>query len=157
MRWRPGPALWLILPLIAVAAFGVLLGFSLLRMVGIESDMRIDAERNMLWVTHQGEVAARRLSEAALLAASGAVSRDEVMLRFDILRSRLALMDEGPDLVLYFKHMMVLKGDPEYALHFNEDDALSPSQAAFAEKQLKLFDAWYADWSRQPEAQKFAA
>lgn len=96
MRWRPGPALWLILPLIAVAAFGVLLGFSLLRMVGIESDMRIDAERNMLWVAHQGEVAARRLSEAALLAASGAVGREEVLLRLDILRSRMALMDEGP-------------------------------------------------------------
>ena len=69
----------------------------------------------------------------------------------------LALMDEGPDLVLYFKHMMVLKGDAEYELHFNETDALSPSQKGFVEAQLKLFDAWYADWAAQPEARKFAA
>lgn len=61
----------------------------------------------------------------------------------------LASFDEGPDLVLFYKHMMVLKGNPEYALHFNETDKLSDSQRGYAEAQLKLFDAWYADWSRE--------
>ena len=61
-------------------------------------------------------------------------------------------------LVLYFKHLMVLKGHPEFALHFNETDALTDSQRGFAETQLKLFDAWYAGWSKQPGAvQKYAA
>ena len=60
----------------------------------------------------------------------------------------LSSFDAGPDLVLFFKHMMVLKGDAEYALHFNETDALSDSQRGYAEAQLKLFDAWYADWSK---------
>jgi 4-hydroxy-tetrahydrodipicolinate synthase len=53
---------------------------------------------------------------------------------------------------------MVLKGNPEYALHFNETDALSDSQRGYAETQLKLFDAWYAEWSRQSgTVQKYAA
>jgi hypothetical protein len=63
------------------------------------------------------------------------------------LESALAVLssfDEGPDLVLYFKHMMVLKGDKEYTLHFNETDALSDSQRGYVEAQLKLFDSWYA-------------
>ena len=69
----------------------------------------------------------------------------------------LSKVDAGPDLVLYFKHMMVLKGDAEYALHFNETDALAPSQRGFIEAQLALFDTWYADWSRGAETARFAA
>ena len=54
--------------------------------------------------------------------------------------------------------VMVLKGHPEFALQFNESDALTDSQRAFAEAQLKLFDAWYAAWSSQPDAvQTYAA
>ena len=54
--------------------------------------------------------------------------------------------------------MMVLKGNPEYRLHFNETDALSDSQRGYAEQQLELFDAWYAQWSRQPGVvQRYAA
>ncbi len=60
----------------------------------------------------------------------------------------LSSFDEGPDLVLYFKHMMVLKGHPEYRLHFNEPDTLTDSQRGYVEAQLRLFDAWYADWKK---------
>ena len=52
---------------------------------------------------------------------------------------------------------MVVKGDAEYALHFNETDVLTESQQGYVEAQLKLFDAWYADWAKQPEARKYAA
>ena len=70
----------------------------------------------------------------------------------------LSSYDEGPDLVLYYKYLMVLKGNPEYALHFNADDALSPSQRGYAEAQLKLFDGWYAAWTaRTGAARKYAA
>ena len=48
--------------------------------------------------------------------------------------------------------MMVLKGDKEYTLHFNETDALSDSQRGYVEAQLKLFDTWYAEWSKLPGA-----
>lgn len=65
----------------------------------------------------------------------------------------LSTWDEGTDLVLYYKHMMVLQGDAEYALHFNETDALTPTQQAWAESQFAQFRAWYAEWITQPGAQ----
>ena len=111
-------------------------------------------------ITGIGCVLPRELLHLAALcraAAAGDAGARRLAKELDTALHVLAKFDEGADLVLFYKHLMVLKGDPEYALHFNEDDALSPSQAAFAEKQLKLFEAWYADWSRQPEAQKFAA
>jgi dihydrodipicolinate synthase/N-acetylneuraminate lyase len=60
----------------------------------------------------------------------------------------LSSFDEGVDLVLYYKYLMVLEGNPEYSLHFNETDALSPSQRHYAETQLSLFKSWYASWSK---------
>jgi len=70
----------------------------------------------------------------------------------------LSKFDEGADLVLYFKYLMVLKGDAAYRLHFYETDALSNSQRGFAERQFALFNAWYADWSKQSGAvAKYAA
>ncbi len=59
----------------------------------------------------------------------------------------LSTFDEGVDLVLYYKHLMVLAGHPEYALHFNASDALSDSQRRYAEAQWTKFNAWYASWS----------
>jgi 4-hydroxy-tetrahydrodipicolinate synthase len=53
--------------------------------------------------------------------------------------------------------MMVLRGETAYTHHFNADDQLSASQKGFIEAQLKLFDAWYADWAKQPLARKYAA
>jgi 1-pyrroline-4-hydroxy-2-carboxylate deaminase len=52
---------------------------------------------------------------------------------------------------------MVLRGETTFTHHFNEEDQLSASQKGFIEAQLRLFDAWYADWSRQPVARKYAA
>lgn len=68
------------------------------------------------------------------------------------LESALAVLssfDEGCDLVLYYKHLMVLGGDARYALHFNESDALSEAQRRYAEAQYKLFGAWWASWSAE--------
>ncbi|MET3663238.1 dihydrodipicolinate synthase family protein [Aquamicrobium ahrensii] len=91
-------------------------------------------------------------------AARGDVEARQRALELEQALAVLSAYDEGPDLVLYFKHMMVLKGNPEYRLHFNETDALSESQRGFVEAQLSLFDSWYAEWSKQPGAvQKYAA
>lgn len=60
----------------------------------------------------------------------------------------LSSFDEGPDLVLFYKHLMVLNGDAEYTLHFNETDALTDAQRNYAEAQYALFRAWYADWAK---------
>ena len=56
----------------------------------------------------------------------------------------LSTYDEGPDLVLHYKHLMVLNGDAEYTLHFNEADKLSAAQQKHLENQYSLFKAWYA-------------
>ena len=59
----------------------------------------------------------------------------------------LSTWDAGPDLVLFFKYLLVLNGEKEYALHFNETDALTPAQANFAEQSLNRFRTWYGAWS----------
>jgi 1-pyrroline-4-hydroxy-2-carboxylate deaminase len=64
----------------------------------------------------------------------------------------LASWDEGCDLVLFYKYMMVLEGNPEYALHFNPTDTLTPSQRGWAEKQLAQFKSWYSEWNKLPGA-----
>jgi 1-pyrroline-4-hydroxy-2-carboxylate deaminase len=90
-----------------------------------------------------------KLSQAA---ASGDVDARQRALELEQALAVLSSFDEGPDLVLYFKHMMVLKGDQEYTLHFNATDALSESQQGYVEAQFRLFNAWYAEWSKLPGA-----
>lgn len=64
----------------------------------------------------------------------------------------LSSFDEGGDLVLFYKHLMVLNGDTEYALHFNETDTLSDAQRHYVEQQYSLFRTWYAEWSVSSKA-----
>lgn len=85
-----------ILPLAAVPVFALLLSLSLIRMFEIEKDMRVEAEQNMLWVLHQAEVAALRLGETAALVGLGEAQQSALSLRFDILASRMALLNDGP-------------------------------------------------------------
>lgn len=61
----------------------------------------------------------------------------------------LSSFDEGTDLVLYYKYLLVLNGEEEYRLHFNETDQLSDAQRKYCEAQYALFQAWFADWSKQ--------
>ena len=91
---RPGPAL--ILPILAILVFAVLLTFALNRMVRVADDIRVDAEHNMLWVMHQTDSAARRLVETTLRAELGEADANEIALRLDLLRSRFALLNAGP-------------------------------------------------------------
>ena len=61
----------------------------------------------------------------------------------------VSTFDEGPDLVLFYKHMLVMQGESAFEHHFNETDALTPAQRGFCEAQYHLFKAWFADWSKQ--------
>lgn len=61
----------------------------------------------------------------------------------------LSTYDEGPDLVLYYKYLMVLEGNPEYQHQLNATDALSNSQRAFIESQWQQFRDWYKRWSAE--------
>jgi 4-hydroxy-tetrahydrodipicolinate synthase len=79
-------------------------------------------------------------------AATGDALARQQSLELERALMVLSSFDEGPDLVLYYKYMMVLEGTPEFTLHFNASDELSASQKHFAESQLKLFKTWYANW-----------
>ena len=77
----------------------------------------------------RGDVAARRLAEEL----------------DDALRV-LSTFDEGPDLVLYYKELMVLEGHQEYSWNFNQTDRLSNSQRDFLVSQWRQFKDWWNCW-----------
>ena len=79
-------------------------------------------------------------------AAAGDVEARRLAKELDDALIVLSKFDEGPDLVLFYKYLLVLQGDENYRLHFNETDALSPSQKGFVETQLRLFLDWWNGW-----------
>ncbi|WP_171125087.1 MULTISPECIES: dihydrodipicolinate synthase family protein [unclassified Ruegeria] len=93
--------------------------------------------------------------EALLLAAlskKAAQGDAEARVRAQELTEAIHVLssfDEGPDLVLYYKHLLVLNGEQEYRLHFNETDELTDAQRNYCEQQYALFQAWFANWSKQ--------
>ncbi|WP_341485529.1 dihydrodipicolinate synthase family protein [Thioclava sp. GXIMD4215] len=82
-------------------------------------------------------------------AAAGCPEADLRARELENALSVLAAFDEGVDLVLYFKHLMVLKGHEEYRLNINRTDVLSPSQASFCEEQFHRFTRWFGAWVTQ--------
>ncbi|WP_404297060.1 sensor histidine kinase [Halomonas sp.] len=84
-----------VLPGLAILAFATFLGFALVRLAQVEQDMRLNVDENMLWVVTQAQVASHRLDGDVHRLRQGNSEADP-QLRFDILTSRLVLLDEGP-------------------------------------------------------------
>jgi dihydrodipicolinate synthase/N-acetylneuraminate lyase len=102
-------------------------------------------------ITGVGNVLPREVLHLVALckkAATGDVAARRQAEELERALYILSSFDEGPDLVLFYKHLMVLEGNPEYELHFCGTDALSASQKNYAEDQLKLFKAWYRSWAK---------
>ncbi len=87
-----------------------------------------------------------RLIELCQQAAAGDAEARVRAWELDKAMHVLATFDESPDLVLYYKHLMVLEGSPEYAHQIHSSDRLSPSQLAYLEAQWKLFRTWWDNW-----------
>lgn len=87
-----------------------------------------------------------RLIELCQRAATGDCAARRRALELDEALAVLSKYDEGPDLVLYYKQLMVLEGNPEYEHHFNPSDALSDSQRVFLEAQWRTFRGWWDTW-----------
>lgn len=87
-----------------------------------------------------------RLVELCEQAAGGDSSARRLALELNEALLVLSTYDEGPDLVLYYKALMVLEGHAEYELNFNETDRLSDSQREFLKSQWQLFRNWWNDW-----------
>lgn len=89
---------------------------------------------------------ALRYVELCRQAATGSAEARRLALELESALAVLSKFDEGPDLVLHYKYLMVLEGNPEYEHHINAGDKISPSQRALLEAQWKLFRAWWANW-----------
>jgi 4-hydroxy-tetrahydrodipicolinate synthase len=79
-------------------------------------------------------------------AAAGDHEAYRLARELDEALAVLSHYDEGPDLVLYYKHLMVLEGDAAYAHQLNPDDRLAPSQRAQLESQWRQFRRWWDSW-----------
>lgn len=102
-------------------------------------------------ITGIGNALPREVLQLVDLCSKAAKGDAVARARAKELEGALAVLssfDEGCDLVLFYKYLMVLNGDKEYTLHFNETDVLSDAQRGYAEKQYNLFRNWYANWSR---------
>jgi 4-hydroxy-tetrahydrodipicolinate synthase len=89
-------------------------------------------------------------------AAAGDPQAEREALELERSLYVLSSFDEGVDLVLYYKHLMVLEGHKAYDRHFNESDALSPAQKHYVEAEWRRFKSWYAKWSAEGRAAKAA-
>ena len=87
-----------------------------------------------------------RLVELCQLAAEGDAAALQLANELDEALMKLSLFDEGPDLVLYYKQLMVLEGNPEYAHQLNKSDALSPSQLTALTTEWRRFREWWSVW-----------
>ena len=88
------------------------------------------------------------LVKLSKLAAQGNAEARQRAQELEEALAVLASFDEGPELVLFFKYLLVLSGEEEYRIHFNETDELNIEQRLYCEQQYGLFKAWYADWAK---------
>lgn len=87
-----------------------------------------------------------RLADLCGRAGDGDHEAYRLATELDDAMAVLASFDEGPDLVLYYKHLMVLEGNSEYEHQLNASDQLSRSQKAFLEEQWRQFRQWWDSW-----------
>ena len=87
-----------------------------------------------------------RLVELCERAAAGDGIAYRLASELDQAMLVLSSFDEGPDLVLYYKRLMVLEGNPEYEYQINSSDSLSPSQRAHLETHWRQFRSWWDSW-----------
>ena len=87
-----------------------------------------------------------RLVELCEKAAKGDAESRVLAWELNEAMKVLATFDEGPDLVLYYKQLMVLEGHEQYQYQIYQSDALSKSQLAFLHDQWELFRIWWSNW-----------
>lgn len=87
-----------------------------------------------------------RLVELCEQAAAGDAQCRKWAWELDQALAVLSQYDEGPDLVLYYKMLMVLQGHDSYRYQIHPTDQLSESQLGFLVGQWKQFQAWWQAW-----------
>ncbi|MDX1681911.1 MAG: dihydrodipicolinate synthase family protein [Phycisphaeraceae bacterium] len=87
-----------------------------------------------------------RMVELCERAQAGDAEARQWAAQLSEAMSVLAEFDAGPDLVLYYKHLMVLEGHDAYGCQINATDKLAASQKAYLEQQYELFKNWWQNW-----------
>jgi 4-hydroxy-tetrahydrodipicolinate synthase len=87
-----------------------------------------------------------RFIELCEAAAKGDPQARRYALELSEALTVLSTFDEGPDLVLYYKELMVLEGHTAYQQQLNSYDQLSPAQKQFLHDQHALFRNWWSNW-----------
>ena len=110
---------------------------SLILMVGVDTNV-FDGYVNCGArgaITRIGNVLPREVLHLITLckraALGNAAAREDAQI-LDRALSVLSSFDEGTDLVLYYKYLMLLESNQAYERHFNATDALTDSQQAYA-------------------------
>lgn len=80
----------------AICAFTVLLVFALFRLAGTEAEMRENERDNMLWALSQAHAAVLLLDAEIARQAGISQSMADVERRYNVVLSRLALLNRGP-------------------------------------------------------------
>jgi len=95
MTGRP----WISRPFLAAAlaltVLFVLLLTAVTRLAVNENRLSGEPAEGVIWFSSQGQYEAMRLADAVLLFEAGRVPLDEVVLRYDLLDSRVRLFEEG--------------------------------------------------------------
>ncbi|QDU95965.1 dihydrodipicolinate synthase family protein [Lignipirellula cremea] len=87
-----------------------------------------------------------RLVELCQQAAQGDAAARRLASELGDALLVLSTFDEGPDLVLFYKHLMVLEGHSAYDRQVHASDCLSRSQREYLESQWKQFRTWWSNW-----------
>lgn len=98
MRLARSATLAYVLPLLAIASLTALLGVALVRLAAIQEDIHDTANPNMLWVISQARAEALKLESALYQRALHPGDPADVQLRYDVLLSRVKLLEEGPQM-----------------------------------------------------------
>lgn len=80
---------------LALAVLFVILLAALIRLAVNENRLAGEPAEGVIWFSSQAQYEAMRLADTILLFETGRVARDEVILRFDLLDSRVRLFEEG--------------------------------------------------------------
>ncbi len=88
------------LAIIVMLGFGLMLGYAFYQLLRVERSLASYVGENMLWAVNQADRETRRFSDALLLDNT---DKDMVLLRLEILQSRIKLLSEGPQLDYFQK------------------------------------------------------
>ncbi len=87
-----------------------------------------------------------KLCEQAAAGGKHAALARRYALELEESFGTLARYDEGPDLVLYYKYLMVLAGYEKFEHSLIPTDKLSDTQKAHAKAQYQQFLRWWGAW-----------